>query len=224
MNLNIQLKPKCYTKRKPCREINLDLQDITSTACSTKSRMTKPSTAYQTIVNSINNSCSISPRTSAIPLELVSPCSVNISKILQEKLKSRHSSKTNSIDKEPTVFFRAVAWKNNNHSKITRLRKEKEKSEMIECTFTPKVNKYIEKSRDKSMRPATKRLLTFRRHPSNNESRYSCENSEATRTYEEITKDEAIEKSFIRITSTLDTISKQILESIANSHTRENCK
>lgn len=207
-------------KSKPRRKV---LQENSNpahlhTTSTVKPRLQRFSSICRTQLNSINNSRSVSPQFSAVPLSLVSPCSVNISNKLQEELKKRGKTRENSIEKDPNLFVRALHWKKEKQIKIAYLQGEKEKKELEGCTFTPKVNRSTNSTRRRSVQPVTLRSFNFSSYSKCLAVRETKENMkeqdlEAKRAEE----DREIEKRYLKITKNLDLILGQIQDSLDKS-------
>ena len=108
MELKIQLNLADNYKRTPCKEMNFNADSLKPDKPYLKSTKRYHSSAQNTRLNSPNNKFSLSPNHASIPLGLVSPCSVNISKQLQQKLKVRCKAMNFKLEKQPSIFFRTV--------------------------------------------------------------------------------------------------------------------
>ena len=218
MELTLQLNFEKKSKRKPCKEINPIFNSYADSQSSGRPKARQYLSVCQSKLNSAATSCSISPRHSVIPLQLVSPCSVNISKQLQQKLKSRVAPAKNPVRKKSSVFLRTVNWQKENNQKIKQLQLEKEKNELHGCTFTPKLNKYIDKQRHTSLEPTRFLFANYNQRIHSSITKNFNEIIEGEQQDKVISKeDEEIELSYKRITNALDSMSKQIQDSLANS-------
>ncbi|OMJ84955.1 hypothetical protein SteCoe_13864 [Stentor coeruleus] len=218
MELPLQLNVKPSLKRNPCKEVNIDLTSLLSTRNSAKSVASTFCSATQSKRTSADNSFTSSPTKAVIPLSLVSTCTVKISKELQSELKSRRRVKTKEIKDYPTVFSRSINWKHESCIKVERLKFEKEISEMHECTFTPKLNKALAKSRYTSQPPQRPRIFIFNASANTSMDKVK-ENHDTSRLLfeENEANDKLLERSFMKITNTLETMSKEIQNSLAKS-------
>ena len=192
---NFQFPPKQNINRliKPAKSTNLSVQVSQKT--------------------SADNSFSLSPIRTGVPLTFVTPSHVNISLALQKTIKSRSNSKTSKKTPKSSFFARNQVWKKETNTKISKLKLEKDKFEMSQCTFAPNLKKIADRSTLSSRRSSGFRGYCVKKDLEN-EQGAGIRSGFETRTFDETAQDE-IEKSFVRVNMALDCISKQILETIA---------
>jgi hypothetical protein len=206
-------------RRKPCREVNQDLHITTASTNPSKPSIKIHKSNPQSTLASSLNSFSLSPNRFNIRLDLVSQGTVQISKQLQQKLKSRCSSRKKNMNKQISIFHRTINWKHESEQKIMRLKTEKDKREILECTFTPKFSRYFNRTRYTPSENKKPSVFIFNESGYSNNMKSNLENIE-TDSVKNIEKDDLIETYYKNITHTLDTISKEIQESFA--HDRNN--
>jgi len=221
MELTAKSKIKRTAPRVPCKELNFQFTKRTEDKGGAKPINIKNFSVQISQKSSADNSFSMSPMRPSLPLYLVTPSNVSISTALQMRIKSRSNSKTQEKTKTPrnTFFSRNQEWKNDSNKRILRLKQEKDLFEISQCTFAPNLQKSTEKSRLSSRRGSGFReLFCTKDEKVVKEKLKDGKGSEfETRTYDfrgKSAMEDDIEESFLRVTRVLDSISKQIVETI----------
>lgn len=224
MELTAKRKMKRTAPRVPCKELNFQFAKNLQETQKQKPVNIKNLSIQVSQKTSADNSFSLSPMRPALPLYLVTSSNANISSALQQQIKSRSNSKTQKKTQTPknSFFSRNQEWKKITNSKILRLKQEKDNFEISQCTFAPNIHKYSEKNRLSSRRASEFRELFC----TNDESMLKDQVKDISiagidkKTFDlreikdKTWQEDEIERSFLRITKALDTISRQIVETI----------
>lgn len=223
MELTAKRKMKRTAPRVPCKELNFHTTKRIEDKEVAKPINIKNLSVQISQKTSADNSFDLSPMRPSLPLYFVTPSNVNISTALQQRIKSRSNSKTQEKNKTPKncFFSRNQEWKNDSNKRILRLKQEKDLFEMSQCTFVPNLQKLNEKSRLSSRRGSgfreifcTKEENVVKERMRDGKSAFEGKTYDLRDFRDKSGMEVDIEESFLRVTRALDSISKQIVETI----------